>query len=134
MTLNEWGVIGATIGVVVGGVLEGWQEFKTKGLTLPKIGFGILVVSLAIEIVFDARVAKEAADTRLAAAQIEPAIAPILLNDKDIQEVADKLRPFGKTHPRVEIQTMSQTGDDFMLALDVRAALTKAGFTVSIPQ
>jgi hypothetical protein len=78
MSLNEWGIVVAAIGVVVGVVLEGgehWHDFKTKGWkpVTPKIGFAVLVISLAVEIVFDGRVAKESADTRLEAAKIEAA-------------------------------------------------------------
>lgn len=78
MSLNEWGIVAAAIGVVVGVILEGWEhwhDFKTKGWkpVTPKVGFAILVISLAVEIVFDARVAKESADTRLEAAKIEAA-------------------------------------------------------------
>ncbi len=34
MSLNEWGIVAAAIGVVVGVILEGWEhwhDFKTKG-------------------------------------------------------------------------------------------------------
>jgi hypothetical protein len=76
MSFNEWGIILATVGVIIGVLLEGWEhwdDFKKKGWRpiLPKLGFGILVVSLAIELVFDGRLAKESADTEKKAAQLE---------------------------------------------------------------
>jgi hypothetical protein len=76
MSLNEWGIIVATVGVIIGVLLEGWEhwdDFKKKGWRpiLPKLGFGILVVSLAIELVFDGRLAKESADNEKKAAQLE---------------------------------------------------------------
>ena len=79
MISNEWGLILATIGVVVGVILEGWEhwdDWKRKGWkpVAPKIGFAILVVSLAIEIVFDARLAQESANTEFKAAQLQKAL------------------------------------------------------------
>lgn len=49
------------------------SKLKVGNRSRLKVGFAILVISLAVEIVFDARVAKESADTRLEAAKIEAA-------------------------------------------------------------
>jgi hypothetical protein len=80
MGSNEWGIILATVGVIVGVVLEGWEhwdDFRKKGCKpiVPKLGFAILVISLAVEIVFDARLARESADTDLRAARLQQALA-----------------------------------------------------------
>lgn len=99
MSFNEWGIIVAAIGVVVGVILEGWEhwnDFKTKGWKplSPKVGFAVLVISLAVEIVFDARLAKESADTQLEAARIEAAVAWRVLTTKQQRQLATSLKPF----------------------------------------
>jgi len=99
MTWNERGIILAAVGVVIGVVLEGWEhwsDFKKKGwkpLT-PKVGFAILVVSLAVEIVFDARLAQESANTRLEAARIEKDVAWRMLTGKQQRSLAAATKSF----------------------------------------
>jgi hypothetical protein len=97
MSSNEWGIILATIGVVVGVILEGWEhwdEYKKKGWKpiVPKIGFAILVISLAIEIVFDARLAQESANTELKAAQLQEALAWRSLTPLQQHQIAAALK------------------------------------------
>lgn len=77
---------------------------------------------------------QKAEQERLARIQLEAAISPILLSEKDVEEIADACRLFGKSHLKVGIETMSMTGDDFSLALQIRDALIRAGFDVDIPE
>jgi hypothetical protein len=77
---NELGVIVTTVGVLIGVLLEGWEhleEWRKKGWrpVVPKIGFGILAISLAFEIWFDGRLAQDSANTKLRAALIEQSLA-----------------------------------------------------------
>jgi hypothetical protein len=99
MSFNEWGIIVAAMGVLVGIALESWEhwhDLKTKGWkpVIPKIGFAILFVSLAVEILFDARLAKESADTQLKAAIIEKDLAGRHLTNEQEAAIVKKLRPF----------------------------------------
>jgi hypothetical protein len=96
---NESGLILATVGVIVGVVLEGWEhwdEFKNKGWRpiVPKIGFAMLVISLAVEIIFDARLAQESANTELKAAQIQKALMWRLLTPQQQRQIAAALKPY----------------------------------------
>jgi hypothetical protein len=99
---NEVGIIGAAIGVVIGVILEGWEhwdDFRKNGWApvAPKIGFGILVISLAIEIVFDARLAKESADVQLETARIEKAYGPRRLTRDQLVALANHALPYAGT-------------------------------------
>jgi len=67
-------------------------------------------------------------------ARFKAAIEPIRLTTNDMKEITDECRASGKSHPLVEMQTMSMTDADFVLALQIRAALTDAGFNVGIPE
>jgi len=130
MSLNEWGIIGATIGVIIGVFLEGWDhwdDFKKKGWrpVIPKVGFGILFVSLAIEIVFDARLAKESADTQLEAARIEKEFSARRLTGEQEAEIAMILKPFAGQS--INVSADRGNVEAWVIADEIERALGKFG-------
>jgi hypothetical protein len=64
MSFNEWGIVVATLIVVLGVALEGAEhlhDIRTKGWRplVPKVGFAVLVIGLALETMFEARSHKD---------------------------------------------------------------------------
>jgi hypothetical protein len=130
MSFNEWGIIIAAIGVVFGVILEGWEHwhaFKTKGWKplVPKIGFALLFVSLTVEIVFDARLAKESADTQLQAARIEKEFSARHLTAEQEAEIAAALKPFAGQSLNVAVDRGNI--EAWVIADEIERALGKFG-------
>jgi hypothetical protein len=61
-----------------------------------KLGFAILVISLAVEIVFDARLAQESANTELKAAELQKAVVWRSLTGEQQREIAQTLKSYAK--------------------------------------
>jgi len=100
MNWDERGLLAAAVAVVIGVLLEGAEhlhDIRTKGWRpiAPKIGFAILVIGLAVETVFEARIGKSAAETSLKAAKLEDAVAWRHLNPQQRANIVATLRGYG---------------------------------------
>lgn len=105
MTFDDIGLLIAAAMVVVGVLLEGAEyldDLRKKGWRpiTPKIGFAILVIGLAFETVFEARIGQDAANTRLRAGQAELALEkikmPRSLTAHQENEIVKALKPFAQ--------------------------------------
>jgi hypothetical protein len=136
MSNNELGILLATIGVIVGVLLEGWEhwdEYKKKGLKpiVPKIGFAILVISLAIEIIFDARLAQESANTELKAAQLQKAVAWRSLDVACANAAITELFKFAKQ--KASVQSEADDIESVFFSFDIQSLLNSARWNVPKP-
>jgi hypothetical protein len=144
MSWNEIGIIVAAVGVVIGVILEGWehwQDFRNKGWKpiVPKVGFAILVVSLAVEIVFDARLAQESANTELAAETVKNKSIQVRATMEELGwRLLDdgKLKAELKGKPKGSVRFLydSCSVESWMFAMQMWRGLLNAGWKASDPE
>jgi len=133
MSFNDFGLIATAALVVLGVVLEGLHDFTAKGRRpmIPKIAFAILVLGLCGEIFFEARLTKEAADTRLKAADLERQLAWRTINWAQKAELVSELKRFAGQ--RIDIFTYVGDPEADALGWKLYDVFKSAGLDPSTP-